>query len=239
MPVLHANHYSHFKNGYATEEQSHLMIYRNIFASGFADLQKACFDIWWKLPNQAALLNSTYKFRGIHDFKTVGDFRYVVQVVRADSADAEAFHVEEGKLGFICSADNNANGSLTQIEFFRIKNYSVDVPLDYFKSTIFWERAASYSDLDSGRFIFRVNDQTVFDVNPTSIAQYNIDHPLACTNQAAPSNCVNRHMGINGSAWQRLFMITNYFGGIAGSDTEFYVAKLDISDDATFELPAM
>lgn len=236
MPVLHTNHYSHFKAGYATEEQSHFLLYRNIFAPGFADLQKACFDIWWRLPNQAPLLDASYKFRAIHDFKTTDDFRYIVQVIRADAADAAAFKVAEGKIGFICSADNKTNFSLTQVEFFRMKNYSIDVPLDYFKSTIFWDRASDYTDLNSGRFIFRVNDQTVFDVNPVSIAQYNIDHPLACTNQAVPSNCINRHKGIHNSPWQRLFMLANYFGGKAGSDTEFYVAKLDISDDATFSL---
>lgn len=244
LTTLKANQYNHVQNGYQSGVQSHFMIFRNTSAGGFVDLTKTCIEMWMKIPDQSTLLSTTYKFRTIHDFKTIGDFRYGIQIIIADSTDAAAFGVAAGKLGWLFIADNAANGGLTQAEFIRVKNYSVPVPTDYYKASIYWNRSASFSDLTTGRFVYKILtnaglESTVFDITPTFIAQYNIDHPLACTNQAVPSNCVNRHMGENSNPWQRLFLVSNYFGGVGGKDVQFNLAKLDIWDDAPFTLAAL
>lgn len=250
LSVLHTNHLNHGYNGFSSLylDQSHFTIYRNTAAPGFVDLDTICFDLYMKVPDQLNCLDQTYRFRAIHDFKSTDDFRYIIQFIVADATDAAAFGVTVGTLGLVFSVDNNANGSLDLIEYVRVKNYNVDIPSGYFKATIYWNRAASFSDLTTGRFIYEIEDldtgekTTVFDINPTFIDQYNIDHPLACTNQKAgnpPLDCVNRHMGINGSPIQRMFLLANYTGGIVGSDTEFYLAKLDIWDDYPGDLPAV
>jgi len=237
MTTLKANHFNHVQNDYQSGVQSHFLLYRNTGAVGFADLDKCCVDTWIRLPDHSTLLNSSYKFRTFHDYKTSGDFRYGIQLIYADATDAAAFHCDVGKIGFLFTADNQANGGLTPFEFIRMKSYSVDVPTDFFKSTIYFDRAASFSDLTTGRFIYRVNDQTVFDVNVNSVAQYNIDHPLACTFNNPDTDCVNRHMGQNSNPWQRLFLVSNYFGGVGGNDVQFELARLRIWSDAYFPLP--
>lgn len=246
MTTLRVNHFNHVQNDFQSGVQSHFTLYRNTGAVGFVDLDKFCMDSWIKIPDHSTLLSSTYKFRAIHDFKTVNDFRYVVHLIRADATDAAAFGVSAGTIGIMVNADNNANGSLPLTEFVRMKYYPKTpeeaIPLDFFKSTCYWDRSSSYSDLDSGRFIYRINDRTVIDVNASSVASYNIAHPLSCTNNGPgnpATNCVNRHMGVNSSPWQRLFLVSNYFGGIGGNDVQFDLARLSLWDNAPFDLPAM
>lgn len=244
MTTLKANHYNHVQNNFQAGVQSHFTLYRNTSATGFVDLDKCGIDAWIKIPDHSSLLNSSYKFRVIHDYKTVNDFRYVVHLIYADSNDAAAFGVPLGTIGIMVNADNNANGSLTLAEFVRMKWYpttpSEAVPTDFFKSTVFWDRSTSYSDVDSGRFVYCINDRVIIDVNADSVAQYNIDHPLSCTNNGGnpATNCVNRHMGVNSSPIQRMFLVSNYFGGIGGNDVQFDLARLQIWDDAPFELAA-
>lgn len=244
MNALHVNHYNHFRNGYFAGEQSHFMIYRNTAATGFADLETICFDFYMKVPDQSAVLSQTYKFRTIHDFKTTNDFRYAVHFIRADATDADAFGVDAGTVGLLFTADNFA-GNITPVqEFIRVKNYNVNIPSGFYKATLYWHRSTAYDDVTTGRFVYIIKDldtgeeTTVFDINPDFIAQYNIDHPLACTNNGGnpATNCVNRHMGITGNAWQRLFMLSNYHGGLANKDVEFWLHKIDIWDDAPFDL---
>ena len=243
MTTLHANHYNHVQNNFQSGVQSHFLLYRNTSAVGFVDLDKCCIDTWIKIPDHAGLLNSTYKFRALHDYKTTGDFRYVVHLIYADATDAAAFGVSVGTIGIMVNIDNNANGGLTFNEAVRMKYYPTDpadaIPTDFFKSTVFWDRSTSYSDLDSGRFIYAINDRIIIDVNAASVAKYNIDHPAACTGNSPATNCVNRHMGVNGNAWQRLFLVSNYFGGIGGNDVQFDFARLQIWDNASFKLPAL
>lgn len=242
MTTLKANHYNHVQNNFQSGVQSHFMLYRNTGAGGFVDLDKCCIDTWIKIPDHASLLNSTYKFRAFHDYKTSGDFRYVVHLIYADATDAAAFGVDVGTIGIMVNVDNNANGGLTFNEFVRMKYYPTDpadyIPIDFFKSTCYWDRSASYSDLDSGRFIYAINDKIVIDINVDSVAQYNIDHPAACTGNSPATNCVNVHNGVNGNPFQRLFFVSNYFGGIGGNDVQFELARLSIWDDASFDLPA-
>jgi len=243
MTTLKANHYNHVQSNFQSGVQSHFMLHRNTSAVGFVDLDKCCIDAWIKIPDQSSQLNSSYKFRVIHDYKTVNDFRYVVHLIYADSTDASAFGVSLGTIGIMVNADNNANGSLSLTEFVRMKYFPKSpaeaIPTNFFKSTVFWDRSTSYSDLDSGRFIYAINDRVIIDVNAASVAQYNIDHPLACTNNGGnpATNCVNRHMGVNTSPIQRMFLVSNYFGGIGGNDVQFELARLQIWDDASFSLP--
>lgn len=244
MTTLHANHYNHVQNNYQSGVQSHFMLYRNTRAVGFMDLDKCCIDTWIKIPDHAALLNSSNKHRAIHDYKTTDDFRYVVSLTYADSADAAAFGVSLGTIGVMVNVDTNANGvGVPLTEFVRMKyfpkNPAEAIPTDFFKSTVFWDRSTSYSDLASGRFIYAINDRVIIDVNAASVAQYNIDHPAACTLNSPATNCVNRHKGPNGSPIQRMFLVSNYFGGIGGNDVQFELARLQIWDDAPFKLPAM
>lgn len=239
VSTIKTNHYNHVQNDFQSGVQSHFILYRNTSATGFIDLDTCNIDTWIRIPSQATLLNSTYKFRVIHDYKTSGDFRYTVTLIYADATDAAAFGVAVGTIGVMVTADNSANGGLPFTEFIRMKSYSVSIPTDFFKSTIYFNRATSYSDTTSGRFIYRINDQTVFDINPNTIAQYNIDHPAACTGNSIPTNCINRHMGINGNPLQRLFLVSNYFGGIGGNDVQFDLARLSIWNDAPFVLPSI
>jgi len=240
MTTLKANHFNHVPSNYSSGIQSHFLLYRNINAVGFTDLDTGCVDTWIRLPDHSTLLNSSYKFRTFHDYKSSGDFRYGIQLIYANATDAAAFHCDVGKIGVLFTADTGANGvGVPFVEFIRMKNFSIDVPLDFFKSTMAWIRSTDYSDLTSGRFIYRINDQTVFDVNPNSVAQYNIDHPLACTGNTIPTNCINRHKGPNNNPWQRLFLVSNYFGGIGGKDVQFELARLRIWNRADFVLPAM
>jgi len=248
LPVLHCNHYNKPYNDYNDLYfvQSHYSLYRRTGAVGFVDLETVCFETIQKVPDQSTRLSQTYRFRVIHDYKTSGDFRYAVSFIMANSQDAINFPgVTAGDIGFLFTADNNANGGLTQAEFVRMKNYDVVIPTGYYKASLYWHRSTDYNDLTTGRFVYKITDletgleQVIFDINASSIAAYNIAHPLACTNNGGgpATNCVNRHKGINNSPWQRLFVMSNYSGGVSGQDTDFYLAKLDIWDDAPFDLP--
>lgn len=238
IATLKANHYNHAQNGYQSGVQSHFMLYRDTAAVGFVDLSELHIDTWIKIPDQSSLLNSTYKFRVIHDYKTTGDFRYVIQIIYADSADAAAFGVSVGTVGLMFTADNNAGGVSPFNEFIRMKSYSVNIPVEsFFKSSCYWKRAANSSDISSGRFVYLVNDVVVFDVNVASVAAYNSAHPLACTGNSPATDCVNTHMGVNNNPWQRLFLVSNYFGGIGGNDVQFELARLRIWDKSPIPLP--
>jgi hypothetical protein len=240
ISTLKANQYNHVPEGYDSGIQSHFLLYRQITAPGFVDLDKACIDTWIELVDHKTVLgtSNSNKFRTIHDYKTSTDFRIGVQIVRADATDAAAFGCSVGDLGIMVALDNQAN-VLTPHEFCRMKSYNVTIPLEAFKSTLYFERATTYSDLDTGRVIYLINDEVVIDINPVSVAQYNIDHPAACTGNSPATNCENRHKGINNAPWQRLFLVSNYFGGLAGKDVQFKLSRLRIWDDAYFTLPSM
>lgn len=243
MQTIKMNQYNHVQNGFQSGVQSHWVLYRDLLAPGFVDLMRCCIYQVVKFPDQSTLLSQTYKFRAIHEWKSFNDFRMGIMIIMADSTDAAEFRCDPGKLGFVIYVDNNVSTS-PQVEYIRMKNFDVDVPTDFMESWWYWNRSANYSDLDTGRIVFKIKSPTVgehivFDVNVNSVAQYNIDHPLQCTNQPVPSNCINRGMGVSGHAINRIFTTENYHGGVGGVDVQFELARLQFWDDAPFELPAI
>lgn len=239
MTALTTNHYNHVNGGFVNGVQSHFHIYRNVLAPGFADLSEICFDVVIALPDHAPLLDSTYKFRTLHDYKTKDDdYRPVIFIVRADAALAAEYKCDVGTIGWCLTIDNVNNGLPTMVEYVRMYNFDVPVPVDeYFNSRVYWQRSTSYADLETHEFKHIVTssdrgEEVVFDVNAASIAQYNIDHPLACTNNYGwvKTNCINRGMGINSKPYNRLYLVSNYFGGKAGSDVKFKLARFTAWD---------
>lgn len=237
--VLHVNHYNHIANDFDAGVQSHFMLYRDTLAVGFADLTDICFDLYFQVPDQSATLSTTYRYRAIHAFKTTNDFRYELYFIKANATDATNFGVALGTMGMMFVADNRA-GNLTGHEFIRYKKFvdgsSFILPTGFCRARLAWHRPANYDDLTTGWFKYILTDletgleTTVFDINAASIAAYNIAQPLACVNQGGgpATNCENRHMGVTNDPWQRLFLMANYFGGVAGNDVQFWLDKIDI-----------
>jgi len=242
MQTLKMIQYNHVQNGFQGGVQSHFLMYRNIAAPGFVDLTTCCIEQITKIPDHSTLLSQTYRYRSLFEFKTTNDFRIGFMIIMANSADAYEFDVPAGKLGYMFFVDNNLSTS-PQVEYIRMKNFKLDaLPTDFTKYSIYWHRAADYNDLTTGRIVVKIDSPSVgehiiFDINAASVAQYNIDHPLQCTNQPVPEDCVNRHMGVSGHPVQRIFQAANYHGGVGGVDVQFEIARLSYWSDAPFYLP--
>lgn len=117
-----------------------------------------------------------------------GSLRNQLVIIYANAADAEEFDVEPGTIGWEVAIDNDANSVspvLTKEEFVRFKNYTIPVPQEeWFEVEVYRKLGDSYSDLSGGRFIVRLKvagvRYTLFDIYSTTVAQYEIDHPLQC-----------------------------------------------------------
>lgn len=234
---------NHAENGYAATSlvQSHFTLQRNPAEVGFADLPVLCLQMYIKIPDQSSALSSTYRFRTIHDVKSLGDWRVVIHIIRADTTE---YGVPVGTLGYAIAVDNNANGGLTFNEFIRMKSFDVSAPppTDWHFAQLYIERSANYNDTTRGRIVYATKDingveRTVFDITPSSVATYNIAHPKACNGNSPATDCVFHLMGINGAAIHRIFVLSNYHGGVAGVDVTSRIARLDVWDGYPGVLP--
>lgn len=203
-----------------------------------ADLSRLTLQQDYYLPNLDTLLSTTRRRLTIFDVKTSGDMRYVVTLIKADSADATKFGVAVGTIGLEIICDNNANGGLTFAEFYRVTLYGQCAPLteeliipqqEWVGFRFAWKRAASYADETTGQFIIQMKKKTdsryktVWAQNATNNAIYNALYPLSTHNTPATDNR-NVHMGVNGNYIQRIFR------GIYGNYEE-YPVELKIANE--------
>lgn len=212
-------------------QQLWYMFHRNLAALGAADLPRLLIGYDLKLPdfNLLGIFNTTDRRLAIFDVKAENDFRYIVSIIYANAADASAFGVSPGTLGWEIVCDNNANGSLTFAEFFRVKVYDVPVPVaDFFRIEFYFLRAASFADLTGGRFLVRykkqndINYTTVWDQHAATNATYNA--------LRGTSN-VNRGMGVNGAKIHRIFASGQYGNYLNTSlDLETQIANFQMFD---------
>lgn len=105
-----------------------------------------------------------------------GDYRIALGILKADN----------GQLYWSASGDSKANNeNIPQVEYWRVNNTSVPVPVgQWFKFEAFWHR----SNGSDGRVWMAINGQTIADRSGSN-------------------------MGVNNNPINRLFIFTNYTGG--------------------------
>lgn len=222
------------------------------------DLPTLCFREWVTLQDHAPLLDANNRYRYLIDIKTNslspggGDNRVAFGIIRSN-AGASLWHdedaVPDGTLGWVCHGDNNANRadwntpSFPKEEFFRVKNFSVPIPVnEAFEIEFYWKRATSYTDHDTGRLriVMRKQDCTeyvLFDINRSSLAAYDAAHPNAPPIPEAFFPRKNIHMGICNNKVQRIFFFGCYFGGKANQSVSAQISSLEVFDDIPYYLP--
>jgi carbohydrate binding protein with CBM6 domain len=85
----------------------------------------------------------------IYEWKTVDDFRVIVQIVNYS-----------GTPRWMIVADNEANGPFSKVEYWRVENSSVPVPIDqWFKFEVFWHRSSGAD----GRVWMAINGKVIVD----------------------------------------------------------------------------
>lgn len=167
-------------------------LYRNVAsASDFQQMSFSCF-VWINdLTSKLSVNNRRVTFIDMKNGHATlgGALRRSLTIIMADSADAAEFGVPVGTVGWETIIDNFANytDGLTQEEFIRHKNFTVPVPQgEFFEIDFSFKKSASYSDLETGRFIVRIRTQyssawqTVADLYSTTVAAYETAHPLQC-----------------------------------------------------------
>ena len=167
-------------------------LYRNVaVASDFTSLGFSCY-VWINdLTGKLSVNNRRVTFIDMKNGHTTlgGALRRSLTIIMANSTDAAEFGVPVGTVGWETIIDNFANytDGLTQEEFIRHKNFTVPVPQgEFFEIDFSFKKSASYSDLETGRFIVRIRTQyssawqTVADLYSTTVAAYETAHPLQC-----------------------------------------------------------
>lgn len=185
-----------------------------------SDLPEICIQRDYYLPNLNTLLSSTRKRLTIFAVKAENDYRYDVTLIRADNTDAAKFGVAAGTIGVELIGDNNANGSISFEEFYRVTLYGNCAPLtetltipqqEWVSFRFIWKRAASYADATTGFFELQMRKatdtkfHTVWKQNATNNAIYNTLYPLSAILNTPDTDNRNVHMGVNGSRIQRIF----------------------------------
>ena len=199
------------------------------------------------LPDLSTPLSTSRRRLTIFDVKSLGDFRYLVTIIKADSTAAAKYGVPVGTIEWEIIGDNNANGGLTFEEFFRVTLYNQCAPLDHdvsiplqewFGFRVYWKRAASYADTTTGQFVVQIKRSTdtkwvtVWDQNATTNATYVALYHLTSLNYSNPAaNNRNIHMGANGSKIQRIFR------GIYGNYETYPVDVLIANEEFWSGLP--
>ena len=167
-------------------------LYRDVaVASDFTALGFSCY-VWINyLTGKLSVNNRRVTFVDMKNGHATlgGALRRSLTIIMANSADAAEFGVPVGTVGWETIIDNFANytDGLTQEEFIRHKNFTVPVPQgEFFEIDFSFKKSASYSDLETGRFIVRIRTQyssawqTVADLYSTTVSAYETAHPLQC-----------------------------------------------------------
>jgi len=162
-----------------------LSLAQNITSSSFG------FHFW--INDLSDKFSSTRNRTSIFETKTGhptkgGSLRHSLVIIYANEADAAEFGVDPGTKGWEAAIDNDANSVspvLTKEDFIRMKNFTIPVPQEeWFEVDVYRKLGSFYSDLTSGRFTIEVKIAgvwyTLFDIYSTTVAQYEIDHPLQC-----------------------------------------------------------
>jgi len=171
-----------------------------------------------------------------------GALRHVLTIISANSADSSEFGpgVPVGTLGWEVIIDNNANytDGLTPEEFIRYTTYTVPVPQEqWFELDFAFKKSASYSDLTTGRFTIKIRLQnttewlTIADLYSTTVAQYEIAHPLQCLFPTAGAPHAQRNIhhsvrtpdGASDDRLQRIFF--GQYSNRLNTDFEIMFAK--------------
>ena len=173
------------------DQQLWYMFRRNLSLA--ANITSASFGFHFWLNNLSDKYTATKNRTAIFTTKTGhptkgGSLRNQLVIIYANATDAAEFDVPIGTIGWEVAIDNAANNvspALTKEEFIRFKNYTIPVPQEeWFEVEVYRKLGDSYSDVVSGRFIVKLKIagvwHTLFDIYSTTVAQYEIDHPLQC-----------------------------------------------------------
>lgn len=178
-------------------QQAWFQIYRNV--SGNPDLPESTTRFEIKLPDLSTVVPYT-PYNGrliILDYKSSGDFRYLLQVTR--------YGVSSYRWQF--EIDNNANVTSGTTWCFMLNSTETVPQNENFTVEFSFKRASAYatvSGVNAGKARVRIRREsdsvttwrTLFDASESGIAAYNALNG---------SSYINRHMGINTSKMQRLF----------------------------------
>lgn len=218
------NH-SHNTPGY--RQQLWGTVHRNVsVASDFQQMGFSCF-VWINdLTGKLSVNNRRVTFIDMKNGHATlgGALRRSLTIIMANSADAAEFGVPVGTVGWETIIDNFANytDGLTQEEFIRHKNFTVPVPQgEFFEIDFSFKKSASYSDLETGRFIVRIRAQyssewrTIADLYSTTVAAYEVAHPLQCLfpTSGAPHAQRNIHHSVRAAGTADDDMLQRIFFG--------------------------
>lgn len=232
--------------GFQTQIWHHL--YRDLtLATG--DLLELCYEFVLTLPDFSTLIDASSKVVTLWDIKSrgtgagQGDQRDVFGIIRSIDGYDE-YGAPSGTIGWYCQSDSKGNTEVAPDEFYyRYKNFSVSVPINEpFKLRIYRKRAATFSDLDSGRLRIEIkkadgSEAVLFDCTPGYAAAWNALFPNWSSVSQLTQPAMNVSKGKFGRWVQAMYLPGVYFGGKANQDVTTKTAGFNLWDGYPGVLP--
>lgn len=146
------------------------------------DVESIYISYWFRYqPDLSSKLDPTVSsgnWRVQFEFKTggynntyAGDYRIATNVMKGT----------DGVLYWMTKADNQANGPWPRVDYWRVDNRSVPVPInEWFKYEISWKRSSGAD----GRFWAAVNGQVIVDYKGPNMGNYNLPVTRIMVNNA-------------------------------------------------------